>query len=261
MVVTLRFFFWFFNGIAGVGGWFLFFLLALIANVWMIYDGKKRMLKATGWLMATLLSSSLIIPAFLYRLTVSLLTSASPNPLVSYMEAIFYLGIIAGITPWVITAGYYVTFQGLVGCIRGHVYDVGLHQCPECVRINTPVAFPPPISLQPHQQVTDYKSVPSAKNISKAQAWLVNSEGNSYQLSLGETSIGRSRQNDIQISGDTTVGRHHAKVIEQNGHFKLIDLDTKNYTRVNGHIVRQPTMLEPNDEICFGDDSVMRFVN
>ncbi|MGC1377736.1 MAG: FHA domain-containing protein [Anaerolineales bacterium] len=263
MTVTNGFFVWFLYG-GGVGGWVLFLLAAVAANVWMIYDIQKRMLKATGWLMAAILSGLLIVPVILYRFTVNPVLPDPTSPLVSYGEAIFYLGILAGIAPVVIAVGYYVTFQGLVGCMRGHVYDVGLRQCPECARIDNPPrpvappAYPPQMPAQPRPQ-EDFQAAPR-KNKPKTQAWLSNSAGKSYQLCAGETTVGRSPQNDIQISGDTTVGRQHAKIVEQNGHFKLIDLGTKNYTRVNGNIVRQPVNLEPNDEICFGDNSVMRFV-
>ena len=134
MTVTNGFFVWFLYG-GGVGGWVLFLLAAVAANVWMIYDIQKRMLKATGWLMAAILSGLLIVPVILYRFTVNPVLPDPTSPLVSYGEAIFYLGILAGIAPVVIAVGYYVTFQGLVGCMRGHVYDVGLRQCPECATL------------------------------------------------------------------------------------------------------------------------------
>jgi hypothetical protein len=263
MTVTNEFFLWFLYGMGGLGGWFLFFLLALAANVWMIYDGQKRMLRATGWLLSAILTGLLIVPSMLYRFTVNPVAPDPTSPLVAYGEVVFYLGIIAGIAPLVIAIGYYVTFQGLTGCLRGHVYDAGLRQCPECARIDAPA---PVFQQAPARQPTrtpepiDQGHAAPAVNKPKVQAWLSTSAGKSYQLCRGETTIGRSPQNDIMIAGDTTVGRQHAKIVEQNGHFKLVDLGTKNYTRVNGKVIRQPMMLEPNDEIAFGDNSVMRFV-
>jgi hypothetical protein len=262
MTATNQFFFWFLYGLGGLGGWFLFFLVALIAIVWMIYDVQQRRLKATGWMMAAILSGLLIVPAILYRFTINPALPDPANPLVSYVEAIFYLGLIAGIAPLVIAVGYYVTFQGLVGCPQGHVYDAGLRQCPECARLAPPpvVNIPAPVAM-PVAAGPSYPAAAPAPIKPKTQAWLVNNAGKSFQLNAGETTVGRSPQNDIQISGDTTVGRQHAKIVEQNGHFKLIDLGTKNYTHLNGQILRQPTMLEPDDEICFGDNSVLRFVS
>ena len=94
----------------------------------------------------------------------------------------------------------------------------------------------------------------------KVQAWLVTQDGHNYQLNKGETTFGRSAQNDIQIAGDSTISRQHAKIVEQNNHFKLIDLGSSNATRVNDRIVRQPVMLEQNDVVQLGDNTVMRFM-
>jgi pSer/pThr/pTyr-binding forkhead associated (FHA) protein len=48
--------------------------------------------------------------------------------------------------------------------------------------------------------------------------------------------------------------------MEQNGRFRLLDLGAKNFTRVNSHIVREPILLEPDDEIQFGDQTILRFI-
>lgn len=96
--------------------------------------------------------------------------------------------------------------------------------------------------------------------MAKAQAWLTTANGKNYQLYENETFIGRLVSNEICLLGDETVGRLHAKIIEQNGRFKLYDLGSKRFTRVNRHVVRAPVLLEPNDEIQFGDDTIVRFV-
>jgi len=46
---TNKFFEWYFYGLGGIGGWVLFFLLALAATIWLFYDSLKRRLPATGW--------------------------------------------------------------------------------------------------------------------------------------------------------------------------------------------------------------------
>ena len=84
-------------------------------------------------------------------------------------------------------------------------------------------------------------------------------DGKNFQLCQGESTIGRSSTNDIHFSGETTVSRQHAKIIEKDGRFYVADLASSSGTRVNDRPVRQTTLLEPDDEINFGDIMV-RFV-
>jgi len=266
-IVTNQFFEWFYYGLNGLGGWFIFLLLALAAVIVVLYDSSRRRLPAIGWRMGIIITALLLIPAILYRFTIG--DPPNPNsPLYDFSEIIFYLGILGGVLPPVLAIGYFVSYTGMMGCPQGHVYEASLGQCPECARLMTPP--PSPIAVYPPQQIQQVVSppaqavqqptapIPPAKP--KTQAWLVAQDGHSYQLNLGETLIGRSSQNDIQFSGDTTLSRQHAKIVEQNGHFQLVDLGGKNHTRVNDHVVRQPVLLEPDDEIQFGDNTVVRFV-
>jgi FHA domain len=265
-IVTNQFFEWFYYGLSGLGGWLIFLLLAVLAVIVVSYDSARRRLPAIGWRMGIIITACLILPAILYRFTIG----DPPNPdapLYDFSEIIFYLGILGGVLPPVLAIGYFVSYIGMKGCPQGHVYESSLGQCPECARVNTPP--PPPVAIYPPaMQPPIHAAAPAPQNISapaqppkpKTQAWLVAADGHSYQLNLGETMIGRSSQNDIQFTGDATLGRQHAKIVEQNGHFRLVDLGAKNYTRVNGHIVRQPVLLEPDDDIQFGDNTVVRFV-
>jgi hypothetical protein len=263
MTATNEFFIWFYYGLGGLGGWFIFLLLALVGVIWLLYDSSRRRLPALGWRLAVILTGLLILPAVLYRFTVDPINPVSAtSPLYPYSELIFYLGLLGGVLPAVIAVGYYVTFQGLVGCDKGHVYEAALGQCPECARLAVPVP-PPQIIRQAAPRpmpmpVPPNPPLPVPKP--KAHAWLISKDGRDYQLNLSETTIGRSSENDIQLSGDTTVSRQHAKVTEQNGHFRLIDMGSDNYTRVNGHVLRQPILLQPDDEIQFGDNTVVQFV-
>jgi hypothetical protein len=260
MTATNEFFLWFFYGLNGLGGWFIFLLLGLAAVVWLLYDSSNRRLPALGWRMGVIMVAAMILPAMIF--------SFDPDgPLANLMEPIFYLGLLGGILPPLIAAGYYVIYQGMVSCAQGHVYEAVLGDCPECARlapakVSSVGNF---LSPQPAQVAQSYSapvapvSAPSPPK-PKAQAWLVAHDGHNYQLNLGETSIGRSSQNDIHLSGDTTISRQHAKIIEQNGHYRLYDLGSQNFTRVNKRIVRQPVLLEPNDEIQFGDNTIVRFM-
>ncbi|MGV8025608.1 MAG: FHA domain-containing protein [Anaerolineaceae bacterium] len=97
------------------------------------------------------------------------------------------------------------------------------------------------------------------KNKLKVSAWLVSREGTNYQLCTGETTIGRLSDNSIQLS-NSKVSKHHAKIIETNNHFKLMDLNSTNGTWLNGKLVREPVALHSEDEIRFGDSYKVQFV-
>ncbi len=258
MTATNQFFLWFYYGLSGLGGWLVFMLIALIAVIWLLYDSNKRRLPVTGWRMAIILVACLTIPAMLYRFTVTSPADITA-PLAPFSEPIFYLGLLGGILPPIIAVGYYVTYLGLAGCSQGHIYETALGECPECARQAAPPApIAPRVEYSPPAPQVEQAPPPPPKP--KAHAWLVANDGHSYQLNLGETTIGRSSQNDIQITKDTTVGRQHAKVIEQNNHFKVYDLGSTNHTRVNQHIVRQPVLLEHDDELQLGDNTKLRFI-
>lgn len=261
--VTNQFFDWFYNGLGGLGGWFLFFLLAVAAVIFLLYDSNQRYLRATGWRLAVILTACLMIPAIIWRFS----SIDVRQTLVNFTEAIWYLGLLGGIVPVVLAVGYYVTYQGMVGCIKGHPpYESVVGECPECAREkSSQIVAPAP--LPGYQGVVMPAPQPSAPRqplilkpeLPKTAAWMTASDGHTYQLNQGETTIGRGSDNHIQLSGDRTVSRHHAKVVEQNGHFKIYDLGSESGTKVNGHIIRQPMLLETNDEICLGDNITMRF--
>ena len=267
MAVTNGFFQWFFYGISGLGGWVIFLMFGIAAVIVIIYDSGRRRLPALGWKLGVIFTAALILPAIIYRFT------TDPNnpllsPLAPFAEPIFYLGILAGLLPIVLVVGYFVTFQGMVGCPRGihGAYETILGQCPECAAMDRPAQpqgiVSPPVSAgyqpQPNGGGTPVAPLPKSKR--KVQAWLVAENGKSYQLCERETVIGRQATNDIYITGDATVSRQHAKIIEQNGRFKLYDLGSKGLTRVNGRVVREPVLLEPDDEVRFGDNTTLRFL-
>jgi len=252
---TAEFYNWYFFGISGLGGWFVFFLLGVAPIFWLLYDSQKRRLPVTGWRIAIIGLAALILPSIIWRFSGSD-TQSSLEPV---REAIFYLGLLGGVLPPVVAIGYYVTFQGLVACDKGHIYEAVLGRCPECARAERPIVPEMPARLIPSPPPSPPPVREEARPKPKAQAWLVGN-GRNYQLNQGETTIGRHSTNDIQLTGDPTIGRQHAKIVEQNGHFRLYDLGSKNGTRVNGRLIRQPIELEHGDEIQFGDSTILRLV-
>ena len=252
MNATNAFFIWFFTGLNGLGGWFIFLLLALLGGIWLFYDSSKRRLPTLGWRLGVLLLAFLLLPAMIFRFSPAE-TQLSLDP---FVETIFYLGLLGGILPPVLAIGYYVTYKGMVGCKNGHVYEAALGQCPECER---DVVLSAPVTPQPIPQPFPQPS-PVLPVRPMANAWLVSKDGKNYQLCQGETTIGRSSSNDIQFSGETTVSRQHAKIIEKDGRFYIADLASSSGTKLNNRFVRQPALLDPGDEIQFGDTVVVRFV-
>ena len=64
--------------------------------------------------------------------------------------------------------------------------------------------------------------------------------------------IGRHPDNNIVIN-DPIVGRHHLRITQyEDGHFSVLDLNSKNGTYVNGKRVYGEVRLNPNDEIQIG---------
>lgn len=122
---------------------------------------------------------------------------------------------------------------------------------------------PAPRSAQPYPVEHPRSPAPVApgahRHTSSAGAWLAARDGRSYQLLHGETSIGRSSDNDIRID-NARVSKHHAKIIERNSHFTIVDLGSTNGTWLNGKLVRDPKLLHTNDEIRFGDSYKTSFV-
>lgn len=263
MTATDNFFSWFYTGLNGLGGWFIFLLLALAAVIWLLYDSTQRRLPALGWKLGAVLVAALLLPAVLFRFS----SPETQISLTSFVEWIFYLGLLGGIVPPVLAVGYYITYQDMVGCPEGHVYEAQFGECPECARLRTP---PPPIAVaatpvmdrapasQAIQPPPAVAPPPPRKEV--VHAWLIAEDGRSYQLYAGQTTIGKSSQNDIHMTGDTTVSRNHAKIIEQNGRFKLIDVGSTNGTRVNGRLVQSETLVH-DDVVQLGDNTHLRFVS
>lgn len=66
--------------------------------------------------------------------------------------------------------------------------------------------------------------------------------------------VGRSSSNDIVIQNDPYVGRTHCQfIMDDNGDFRVIDLNSSNGTYVNGVRRSGETRLKPNDTIRIGN--------
>lgn len=64
--------------------------------------------------------------------------------------------------------------------------------------------------------------------------------------------IGRYPDNNVVIN-DPIIGRHHLQIMQHDdGHFSVVDLNSKNGTFINGKRVYGEVRLSPNDEIKVG---------
>jgi len=265
MSATDQFFTWYFEGFEGIGGWLLFLLLAMAAVVWLFYDSQTRRIRALGWQMGAILVAVLVLPTLVYRF-VSLDTRATLDP---FKEVFFYLGLLGGIIPAVIAAGYFVSFRGMVGCDKGHVYESTLPKCPVCEAEAASMApaggyaAPPPLPPMQDDGPTEMPQVRRSASSSKkrAGAWLVDSSNNHrYELFVGDTRVGRKSDDNDVVIHDPAISKEHALIREANGHFTVYDRGSATGTLVNGKRLRGPMMLENGDEITIGDTTV-RFVS
>ncbi len=79
--------------------------------------------------------------------------------------------------------------------------------------------------------------------------------GQAFELQKPVLSVGRSRDNDIQID-DTKISRRHASLTRTESGYVLQDLGSTNGTFINNRRITMPTPIQPGDIIAFGD-SVM----
>lgn len=246
MDATSGFFQWWFEQ-WGIGGWVIFFLLTIVAIAWLIYDSQTRRIRAVGWLLGAILPGLLLLPSALFSLSSDL-----ANQLQKSQELFFYLGLLGGIVPVVVAAGYFITYKDTRGCDKGHVYDASLAECPVCVQERARLVPPPPPPPPPVRQREEAPPPPPPSK-PKAHAWLVEAgSGRSYQLNQGDTRIGRRKDNDVVIT-DTAVSREHVLIREEKNHFTLYDRGAKSGTLVNSQRLEKPLLLAHGDEIVIGD--------
>jgi DNA-binding NtrC family response regulator len=79
-----------------------------------------------------------------------------------------------------------------------------------------------------------------------------------YPFGLGEIVIGRDPTCAVVLD-DHAVSRQHARIVNEGGVFRVVDLDSRNGTFVDGERVQTAT-LEPLHELRFGD-ALFKFVS
>lgn len=75
-------------------------------------------------------------------------------------------------------------------------------------------------------------------------------------LEADEVIIGRHGAADVRFP-DMSISRYHAVLCVSNGVWRVIDLDSKSGTYVNGRKVQEQMLLKDRDEIRFGTKAVL----
>lgn len=255
--VTERFFQWWFQA-WNIGGWVIFFLLAVGALAWLIYDTATRRIRAIGWLMGGILPLLLLLPSAIAGMSPPFRMQAQ-----NLLEVFFYVGLIGSIVPIVVAVGYGITYQGMRGCDAGHVYEAALGECPVCAaereRYRPRPVSPPRPEPEPVTEPPPRRRPPRRPPQPKANAWLINEQDNrTYQLYQGDTRVGRSKRNDVYLT-DRAVSREHMLIREEEGYFTIYDRGSRSGTYVNDRRLERPILLAHDDVIDVGDTR-LRFV-
>lgn len=260
MTVTSQFFQWWFTA-WNIGGWVVFFLFAIGAIAWIIYDTATRRVQAVGWLIGAILPALLLLPSALAG--VSLTIRAQMQNL---LETFFYVGLVGSVVPIVVAVGYGITYKGMRGCERGHIYEAAMDECPVCAQERQAYAPPPPPpqpvyrEREPVTEPPPRPSRPPRRDRPKTNAWLVDEQTDrTYQLFQGDTRIGRGKQANDVVFTDKSVSREHVLIREEQGHFTVYDRASKTGTYVNSRRLEGGLLLVHDDVIEIGDTR-LRFI-
>ncbi|MHC4937796.1 MAG: FHA domain-containing protein [Planctomycetota bacterium] len=75
-----------------------------------------------------------------------------------------------------------------------------------------------------------------------------------FQVSEKSANIGRGEHNDVRVQ-DPRASKEHCRIVEQNGRWKMVDLESHNGTRVNGDF-RNKAWLDHGDTIRIGQSEI-----
>ncbi|MBN1428073.1 MAG: FHA domain-containing protein [Anaerolineae bacterium] len=238
---------WFYNGPIG---WPLFLIIALAAALWLNLDSLRRHLPVGWWRLLVILPVLLLLPIIIYQFK----DVVSQRAMRGHSLWIVSSGILGGLIPAIIAAGYTIRFWGMEQCPRGHPpYSKSKGICPICARQTLPGMPGHESALMPGEAKIEAR--PNRKTV---DAWLVTGQGHSFQIYEGDTIIGRYEDSDISLQ-DKAISRLHAKVVEDRDQFLIYDLGSTTGTWLNGNRVRRPETLKDGDEIVLGDGTHFTF--
>lgn len=81
------------------------------------------------------------------------------------------------------------------------------------------------------------------------------SNGQSFEITSPETTVGKSADNMISIPDNNTISRHHGKLVCAQGGFEFIDLGSSNHSYLNGELI------QPNSPVKLMSGMMLRLSN
>lgn len=242
------------NSIGLLRAWLVLVLVSLVSSIWLVLDSRHRRLPVLGWRLASFSAVSMTFPAILYPM----LGSENQSRMVIMGEPLSYMALVGAVVPPFLLLLYWMIYRGRVACSQGHVYSRARGDCPGCASTFVPQAS----KVEGGEICLDPRMVSSSRKArTKANAWLVSTDGDVYQVYREMTTIGKSARSDVQVVTDNTVSRMHAKIVERSEGFYLYDLGSTNGTRLNGIRLNGPAILETDDVIEIGDYTRLTFIH
>ncbi|HEY9715676.1 MAG TPA: FHA domain-containing protein [Chroococcales cyanobacterium] len=109
--------------------------------------------------------------------------------------------------------------------------------------------FPPP-DAQPFLAAGGQREMPKGQ---QRPAFLFNKLTNDrFALTQSVSKIGRDQTNNIPITNDHYISRHHAWVLQMQGGYWVEDLGSTNGTMLNGEPLNERRQIFPGDRLTFG---------
>ena len=84
---------------------------------------------------------------------------------------------------------------------------------------------------------------------------MIGHDGQTHTLLAFPSVVGKLSGSDVQITGNPTVSRSHARILHSDNMFAVEDLGSTNKTFVQGYLAKPgvPMVLSEGDVVCFSD--------
>jgi pSer/pThr/pTyr-binding forkhead associated (FHA) protein len=82
-----------------------------------------------------------------------------------------------------------------------------------------------------------------------------------HALTQSVSKIGRDQTNNISITNDHYISRHHAWVLQMQGGYWVEDLGSTNGTLLNGEVLNERKQIFPGDRLTFGKTELVFIVD